>query len=134
VMAVIGSGKAGWARPGEPQIVVFLSTQSRVRARAGQRISLHWSEPARTLRGTVIKVMPDIVSAEQARRLYAQDTDTRSGMAFPVIPVLVSPEPGRDGAPAGNDDGKLYPVRINMVSQRMFTFFPLLSRLGGAAS
>lgn len=128
--AVMGSGRRAAVLP-EAQIAVFFSPQSHARTQSGQTVSLRLAAPPRTVRGSIAKVLPGIVNADQAQALFALDPGMTSRMAFPATAILVSPEPGQAGAFNTGDNGKLHAVNIDLESRRMFTFFPLLNRLGG---
>jgi hypothetical protein len=114
-----------------PVLITFLPPAHLARLKAGQPLFLQLDAPRERVRRNLIAVEPELLSPETARERFHLDAGSAAAITRPSAVAVASFEPAPRGLPASAYLGSVYPVDVEIGSQRLPSLLPLIGRFFG---
>jgi hypothetical protein len=121
----------GQVGPGEMVVIAFLPPEYLSRLQIGQTLFLQPDRAGGRLGSKVIGVMPDVVSPEAARKMFAINAGGVRPLTQPSAVAIARFELPPASPPATSYAGSVYNVEVEVGSRRVISFLPLIGHFFG---
>jgi len=125
---VVESAAYGHIAPGKFVMVAFLPADSLSHLRVGQNLFVNIDERIERLSRPIIAVEPEVTSPDKVRRHFLLSGEMASAITQPVAVAIAQLEPLPSSLPASSFAGSIYPVNVEVGSQRLIFLLPLMDR------
>ena len=126
---VVESAAYGHISPDKFVMVAFLPADSLSHLRVGQDLFVNIDEKIDRLSRPIIAVEPEVSSPDKARRHFLLNGELALAITQPVAVAIAQLEPLPSGLPASSFAGSIYPVNVEVGSQRLISLLPLMDRV-----
>jgi len=126
---VIEAAAHGHITPQKFVMVAFLPADSLSHLHVGQNLFVNIDKKTDQLSRPIIAVEPEVSSPHKARRDFLLYGELALAITQPVAVAIAQLEPLPSSQPASSFAGSMYPVSVEIGSQRLISLLPLMDRL-----